>query len=131
MDGQEIVDRLNARGPHFYGTTFVELPIIGTWMSRIFSRPFVLSRSLHNFYTVLSFSCSCTNRCSSMCVDAMEHCSIPIELIRSGQTPRSYIALTTFSRSARSTDENRRCRGHRPSTRHGRRRPPAADRSPV
>jgi hypothetical protein len=34
--------------------------------------------------------------------------SIPIELIHSGQTPRSYIALTTFSRSARSTDENRR-----------------------
>jgi hypothetical protein len=26
--------------------------------------------TLHNFYTVLSFTCSCTNRCSSMCVDA-------------------------------------------------------------
>jgi hypothetical protein len=25
MDGQEVVGRLNARAPDFYGTTFVEL----------------------------------------------------------------------------------------------------------
>ena len=26
--------------------------------------------TLHSFYTVLRFTCPCTNRCSSMCVDA-------------------------------------------------------------